>query len=140
MLIKAKKGQVSIEFLFVVGFAFLITAGLAYLFLVQSESINSGISSSQIDKVASEIRDAADQVYYLGPPSKKTLTLYFPDSIDSVAFYGNSIIFNVTGSHGHYEVVKWAASNYSITSSILSGSGIHHVSVEARTYDILVTE
>ena len=56
----------------VVGFAFLMTIPLIIIFYQQSETLDTEITASQIDKVASEIRDAADEVYYLGAPSKKT--------------------------------------------------------------------
>jgi uncharacterized protein (UPF0333 family) len=135
-----KNAQVSIEFLFVVGFAFIISAGLAYVFIVQSENINIGITSAQVDKITSEIRDASDEVYYLGSPSKKTLTLYFPQGIEAITFYETSIIFNISSPNGNYEVVKWASSNFSSNSIVTTGTGIHHVTVEARTYDVLVSE
>ena len=128
------KAQISLEFLLVVGFAFLMTIPLIIIFYQQSKTLDTEITSSQIDKVASEIRDAADEVYYLGTPSKKTVTVYMPEGVQSIAVTGNKIIINVDSANGDYELVKWSAAN--LTGTIQTYKGIHHVSVEA--YDTYV--
>ena len=131
---KRGKAQVSLEFLIVVAFALMITIPLVIIFYQQSESINTEVSASQIDKVASEMRDAADEVYYLGAPSKKTITIYMPEGVNNVTLRNNTIIFSVDAPINDYELVKWTAAN--LTGSIKSYSGIHHVSAEA--YDTYV--
>ena len=123
------KGQFSMEFLIVLGFAFLMTIPLIALFYQQSDNLNKDISGSQIDKVASEIRDAADEVFYLGSPSKKTITVYIPKEVDVITIVNNTIIFAVTSSGNDYEVVKWSSAN--LTGSITPSVGIHHVSAES---------
>ena len=123
------KAQISLEFLLVVGFAFLMTIPLIIIFYQQSETLDTEITSSQIDKVASEIRDAADEVYYLGTPSKKTVTIYMPEGVQSITLTGNKIVFVVDSPSGDYELVKWSSAN--LTGSVQTHRGIHHVSVEA---------
>ena len=66
-----------------------MTVPLIVLFYQQSQNINQEVTSSQLDKAASEIRDSADEVYYLGSPSKKTITVYkgasfetFPEAVE----------------------------------------------------------
>ena len=117
------------EFLLVMGFAFLMTIPLLVIFYQQSETLDTDITASQVDKVASEIRDAADEVYYLGTPSKKTLTLYMPDGIQNVSLRNNSMIFLVDSAGGDFELVKWTVAN--LTGSIDARRGIHRISVEA---------
>jgi len=123
------KAQVSIEFLLVVGFAFLMTVPLIIIFYQQSQNINTEVSASQVDKVASEIRDAADEVYYLGSPSKKTITLYVPEGVKDIQLHNNSIVFVVDSPGTDYEVVKWTVAN--LTGSLKNYYGIHHVSAES---------
>jgi uncharacterized protein (UPF0333 family) len=126
------RSQVSLEFLLVVGFAFLMTIPLIILFYKQSESINTEVTASQIDKVASEIRDAADEVYYLGSPSKKTITVYIPEDVKAIRLVDDTteIVF-VAGSAGkEYDIVKWIAGNLT-SSSISPNKGIHHIYAEA---------
>jgi hypothetical protein len=137
-------GQVSIEFLMIVGFALLMTLPLFYLFFKQTEQINTEISAGQVDKVASELRDAADEVYYLGVPSKKTLTIYLPEQVQNITFSNSNIsgsmVFTVDSVGGDYEVVKWTVGNISSSSSISPTSGIHHIYVEAQASDILIKD
>ena len=125
-----RKAQVSMEFLMVVGLALMMTLPLIVLFYQQSENLNTGILDSQIDKVASEIRDAADEVYYLGYPSKKTVTIYVPEGVNSISIYNTSIMFLVESANGDYEVVKWSVAN--LTGVLQTYPGIHHVVVEAQ--------
>jgi len=128
------KAQSSVEFLLIVGFAMMMILPLVVIFFEQSENLNTGISSSQTDKISSDIVDAADEVYYLGAPSKKTLSLYFPDSIKSAEVSGHSLIFNVDSPNGDYEVVKWSVTN--LTGSVRSFPGVHRISVESAVgYD-----
>ncbi len=129
--------QVSVEFLFVVGFAFLMTIPLIIIFYQQSENLDREITASQVDKVASEIRDAADEVYYLGEPSKKTITVYVPESVRFITLDNDKIIFNVSSASGEYQVVKWCAAN--LIGSIKQHKGIHVVRVQAMTNYVNIT-
>ena len=128
------RAQVSMEFLMIIGVALLMTFPLIIIFYQQSEHINTEVSASQLDKVASEIRDAADEVYYLGSPSKKTLTVYMPEKVKSIAISANRMVFTVEAPVNDYELVKWTVPN--ITGSLQSYPGIHHVSVQA--YDTYI--
>jgi len=125
------KAQVSLEFLMVVGFAFLLTIPLIILFYQQTDNINTEVTASQLDKIASEIRDSADEVYYLGTPSKKTITVYMPDSVKSIDFNENRVEFWVESSSGDYQLVKWLAANITADSSMGISEGIHKISVES---------
>jgi uncharacterized protein (UPF0333 family) len=127
------KAQVSIEFLLIVGFAFLMTVPLIIIFYQQSENISKEVTASQADKVASEIRDAADEVYYIGTPSKKTITVFLPENVNGVRISGNTIVFDIDSADGDYEIVKWTVAN--LTGSLMNYSGIHHVSAESY-YDL----
>jgi len=132
------KAQISLEFLIVVGFAFLLTIPLVIIFYKQSENINIALTASQLDKVVSEIRDAADEVYYLGSPSKKTVTVYLPKGVQSISVTANKIVFVVDSPSGDYELVKWSAAN--LTGSIQTYHGIHHVRVEAFDTYVSITD
>jgi hypothetical protein len=134
------KAQVSVEFLFIMGFALMLSLPLMYVFFKQTETMSADISGSQIDKVASEIRDAADEVYYLGPPSKKPLLVYLPQEVKGVTFSGNSIIFRVESPNGDYDIVKWTAVNFSVDSSITASSGLKRIFAQANTYDVFVND
>jgi uncharacterized protein (UPF0333 family) len=124
------RAQVSMEFLMVVGFAFMMTAPLIIIFYQQSQNINTEVTSSQLDKVASEVRDAADEVYYLGSPSMKTITIYMPKGVKSITIANNSIKFVVSSPGKDYDLMKWTVAN--LTGSIRTFEGIHHISAESH--------
>ncbi|MFH1649564.1 MAG: hypothetical protein ABIA93_03375 [Candidatus Woesearchaeota archaeon] len=125
-------GQVSMEYLVILGFAFLITAPLLVMFYTQSNNLNEDVASSQAERVVSEIVDAADQVYFLGAPSKKTLDLYYPQNILNISCAGKTLSFKMSSSHTSYEVVKWAAGNLSCSEpSIKRYAGTHIVIITA---------
>src|SRR4030042_6734986 len=128
------RAQISLEFLIVVVFALLMTFPLVIIFYQQSNNINTEVTSSQADKVASEIRDAADEVYYLGSPSKKTVTVYMPEGVNSISITGDKMVFTVESPGNDYELVKWSVTN--LTGSLRTYPGIHNISVQA--YDTYV--
>lgn len=122
----------------VVGFAFLMTIPLIVIFYQQSETLNTDITASQVDKVASEIRDAADEVYYLGIPSKKTVNVYIPKSVQNITIGNRNIVFVVDSPDGDFEIVKWTAGNLTGTMKVFAG--IHRVVVEAQANDVRITD
>ncbi len=132
------KAQVSMEFLVIIGLAFLMTIPLIIVFYQQSETLNTDITTSQIDKVANKIRDASDEVYYLGSPSKKTVTVFMPEGVQSISISGNKIIFIIDSPSGDYELVKWSAAN--LSGSIQTYKGIHHVSVESHNTYVSISD
>lgn len=133
-----RKSQVAMEFLIVMTFAFLMTIPLIILFYKQSEDLNRDITASQIDKIASEIRDTADEVYYLGSPSKKTISVFMPESVESITIGGKKIVFTIDAPGADYELVKWSVAN--LTGSIQTYSGIHQISVEANENSVAIND
>ncbi|MBN2458665.1 hypothetical protein JXB28_00110 [Candidatus Woesearchaeota archaeon] len=129
--VQASKAQVSMEFLMIIGIALMMTFPLIIIFFQQQENVQTEIGASQIDKVASEIRDAADEVYYLGAPSKKTVTVYMPEGVKSISITSNKMVFEVEAPGNDYELVKWSVAN--LTGALQDYSGVHHVSVQSNS-------
>lgn len=133
-----RDGQVSLEYLLITGFAFMFSIPMIIVFYSQSHQLNEDVTASQADRIASEIVEAADEVYYLGEPSKKTIRVYMPQGVESVTTNGKDFIIRVQSSAGEYEVVKSSAAN--LSGSLGTFSGIHVVEVEARLNDVLISE
>jgi len=135
------KAQVSLEFLMIIGIALMMTFPLIIIFFQQQENIQTEIGASQIDKVASEIRDAADEVYYLGAPSKKTVTVYMPEGVNGIEISSNRMVFTVEAPGNDYELVKWSVANFTGSSSSLQTyAGVHHISVQAYDNYVEITD
>lgn len=128
------------EFLMIVGIALLMTLPLIIIFFQQSENLNTEISASQLDKIANELRDAADEVYYLGAPSMKTLTIYLPEGVKSITIKDNKIVFKIESPGEDYELVKWSVANFTSDSNLKTYQGIHHVSVQAYDTGVKISD
>ena len=117
------RGQVAIEYLFLMGFALLLTLPLVIIYHTQSLRLSEETAAAMVERAAGQIGAAADTVYYLGSPSVRTVTVQLPQNIKSVAFSGQSVIFTMDSSSGDYEHVAWSAAN--LTGSFTATQGPH---------------
>lgn len=105
------RAQVSIEYLIILGFAFLLIAPVIILFYTQSTELNADVTARQAQKVVSEIVESADRVYFFGAPTQRTITLQFPKNVESVVCQGKSVIMTIRTNAGPSEIVAWSAAN-----------------------------
>jgi uncharacterized protein (UPF0333 family) len=131
-------GQVSLEYLMITAFAFLFTIPLLGLFYTQSQRMQQDVTTTQVDRVASELADAADEVYYLGEPSKKTLKLYMPRNVEDIQLGDQKLVFKVRREGYTTDVVKDTAAN--LTGSVETFEGIHVITVQAEDDGVTFTE
>ncbi|MBU0471461.1 MAG: hypothetical protein KKF65_02470 [Nanoarchaeota archaeon] len=125
-----KKGQVSLEFLMITGFAFMLIIPVMLLFLTEAQDIDEDVSSAQLKKLAEELVDAIDNVYYLGEPTAKTLEIYVPRYVQSVIFTGNRTIFEVDSGTFIYNFTRFVATN-NLSGSLNSNPGMHSIKISA---------
>lgn len=133
-----KKGQVSMEFLMVTGFAFLLLIPVLILFLTQTQDINEDVTAAQVNKLGEELVGSVNNVYYLGEPTKKTIHAYIPKYVKSITFVNNLIIFNVDTGSFSYVVTKIAAAN--ITGNLNSNAGLHTIEIIAQGNYVIIQE
>jgi hypothetical protein len=117
------RAQVSMEYLFVMGFAVLLLIPLIILYYEQTTRLSDEASNAAASRAVTQIIEAADTVYYLGAPSTRTLVVDFPDNVESIAFNGPSVSLHMLSSHGNYEQVAWSAAN--LTGVVESFEGPH---------------
>ena len=125
-----RRGQVSIEFMVVVGFMLLVLTPLIIAYYQNTQSSSNTIQSEQLDKVAREITDTAETVYYLGEPSKITIQAYIPHGVKRVTISNNEIVFKVIRGAKTADIVS--VSKVNITGSIGTSEGIHNIVLEAK--------
>lgn len=131
----SSKAQVSIEYILVVGFAFLMLTPLIVIFYTSSNDMNDQVTMSQADKIANEIVAAADQVYYQGPPTKKTLKVYMPENVESIIIQNNWIKINTKQTDGAPR-----ASVANLTGNIDAFGGIHNIEVIAISGGVMIAD
>lgn len=131
------KAQSSMEFLLVTVFAFILLAGILIIAYAQSSSFSTDITSAQVQKVGMQLTDAANTVYYAGPPTKKTMTVYIPEHVTNISIGGSSVLFTLQGPGGISQYSAIAVPN--LTGSLQPFAGIHVVTIEAQAGAVNIT-
>ncbi|MGV8086047.1 MAG: hypothetical protein ACP5N1_00295 [Candidatus Woesearchaeota archaeon] len=137
-IIKKSRAQISMEYLIVFGIAFAMTLPLIVIYATQTANMQADITNVQIYKLASKIGDYAEQVYYMGEPSQRTLYIEFPDGINSINVSGRNIAFNVTSAGLTYIVLKETSAN--VTGTIKSFEGQHKLLLKAESNFVRITD
>lgn len=129
--------QVSVEYMFIMGFAALMTIPLLLIYYTYTSDSSDTVATSQALQVARKIVDASESVYYLGKPSQTTLKLNFPDSIDSTSLSSREVLFKIKTKNGITDVVQ--VSSVNITGTLPKSQGIHIITVKAEEGYVQVT-
>ena len=133
----ASSGQVSIEYMIIIGFVTVITIPLIIIYHSFIQESNDEITSTQVSQIAKKIVDAAESVYYLGEPSQTTLKVNIPDNVVAVDLEKGSletsyyeVIFNISTKSGIAEIVQNSPVN--ITGSLPVNKGTYTITVKAK--------
>ena len=124
------KSQVSVEYMFIMGFAALIALPLLVIYYAYSADANDSVASSQALQIARKIVDSSESMYYLGKPSQTTLKLNFPENIKSANLSNREVVFKIKFQNRIAEVVQ--VSSVNISGSLPTSSGIHIVTIQAQ--------
>ena len=148
-LLNMNKAQASMEYLLVAGLIILVILPSIYIFYSYSHRSNVEISQSQVNNVGRKIVDAAEEVYYLGGPSKTTLDLTMPEGVKKMEIWGKRelVFFMDDGSEFAFKSRVKIQTNepctdrcyYNFPSTFYS-SGLKKITVEARGDYVLISE
>lgn len=125
-----KRAQVSIEYMAVVGITTIIVISLLLISNYYSREVENTINTNQIDRIAKEIIDTAESMYYFGEPSKTTLKLYIPDRIKNITVTQNELNLRVSTPFG--ETDMFYPSNVPLAGNLSTSHGFHYVTIEAK--------
>ena len=130
MGVRKKEGQISVEYMFLIGFATIITIPLIIIYQTFVYESTEEISSTQINQVAKKVVDAAESVYYLGEPSQTSLRVNIPNNIASVDLSaGYEVVFKINTRSGTADIVQNSAVN--ITGDLPIAKGTYTITVKA---------
>jgi len=76
-----KRGQISVEYLIVVGFILFVVVGLLAVAFLYVASVQSQLRSNQIDNYGNKIVTAAENVFFSGYPSQVTINAFLPGGV-----------------------------------------------------------
>jgi len=134
----ASKAQVSMEYVMLVGFTFLIIIPLIAIGFLYSSEGEDQIITSQLSQISKKIVDAAEEVYYYGAPAKTVIDVYIPKNIKSATITGNTILFKVQTINGITDISY--SSPISINGTLPNSKGIKHIKVEAKGNYVWISE
>ncbi len=133
-----KRGQVSIEFITIFGFVFLMMIPLIVVFFDQLGTVRDAVSSNHLRNIAIKITDKADTMYYLGQPSKTTIRAHFPEHIEYINITQRTVIFGYRTSINNIQEIT-STSLVNISGNISVMPGIHYIEIESSGDEVLIT-
>ncbi|HLC49974.1 MAG TPA: hypothetical protein VJI97_00935 [Candidatus Nanoarchaeia archaeon] len=136
--ISAKKGQISVEYMMIIGFATMMALPLLIIYYNYSSDATEAVASGQAMQIARLIADSSESVYFLGSPSQTTLKLNFPDNIESTNLSNREVLFRMELREGRTtDIVQISSVNMSGT--LPKTAGMHTVTILAQDGYVLVT-
>ncbi len=135
---KNKRGQISLEYLILVGFVtFVIIVTLAVAFFYSS-SISDRIKASQINSFAEKVISTSEKVYYQGEPTKATISAYLPDGVQEISFYQNNMFITLQTSSGIEKIS--ITSDVPVEGNLSSGMGIKKIEIRAEEERVVIRQ
>ena len=125
-----KRGQSSIEYLTLAGFALVIITVLTLVYFDHAEESKFVIGTSQVERIVRKLVDTAEEVYFLGKPTKTTVKIYMPDNVDQIIMSDNELNFRVRSRAGFSDIEY--PSSVNLTGSISTARGIKFIEIRAE--------
>lgn len=111
------------EFLIVIGIAFLVIVPATYFFLNFSRESAEEITFYQFEAIGRDIVSTAESLFYSGESSKTVISLRMPKGIESAAIIDKrELVFNVSTSSGYTDFVFFSRVN--LTPSVSCGGSV----------------
>jgi len=134
-----KRGQISVEYLVVVGFIVFIVLSFLGVAVYYTSGIRDEIRASQVETYANKIIANAESVFFAGEPSKVTINAYLPDGVTDIEIddVDNRIIITTETDSGTN--VRAYASNVPIQGTLTPGEGLRPIEIRAEAGDVQIT-
>ncbi len=137
-----RKGQAAMEYLLIVGLAFVILTPMLYMFYDYTTTLRRDVNLAKVYKIGGTMVNTAEQMYYLGPPSKTTLRFNMPDGVANLTVRGarrDVLVFHF-GDPANYEeiVIPGNIPMVSLLNTSDMTPGIKVVAVEATSNEVLL--
>lgn len=128
------------EYLAVMGLSLLLVIPMVVIYYEQSSSLSDDINAARLQKIAQETIDAAEEVYYLGAPTTKTLTIHMPRNVQAITIQDASIVIEYTTTYGQSSYIASSELALNLTGTLQTHEGPHRVSVKAGENNIQISE
>jgi hypothetical protein len=132
-----KRGQISLEYLFLIGFVFLLITPAILLGYEAYNDNRDTIAARQAEQAAQHIVSEAESVYYLGPPSSSKIEIFMPANIFSASIDEYAVIIRLRTQGGIDDIV--ATSQVKLSGTLSSNQGTHQIELEATDEGVSIS-
>ena len=119
-----RKGQVSTEYITIVGFLLAVVGIMAAYALV---TYNESTKLSQVQSALMKLKNSSENTYAFGPGNKETVKIFLPKGTTGSSVQNNKISFNVDlfGGTQTFEAIL----DVNVSGTLPSAGGLHHIQV-----------
>ncbi len=82
---ESRSAQASMEYMMIAGFVALVIIPTTFIFYSYASDSADEIDQAQIDKFGNDVVSTAETVYYLGHPSRMTISERLPKNVQSIS-------------------------------------------------------
>jgi len=125
-----KRGQVSFEYLILMGFVTFVLSILIGLAFFYTAGVQDRIRITQANNFANKLVSTAEYVFSAGAPSKTTMKVYLPEGVKDVNISENILFVSIQTSSGLNKL--GFPSSVNISGSITSIQGLKKIEVVAE--------
>jgi len=113
--VRSRQGQISVEYIMIVAFTFVVLIPGIYFFYAYSQSSSTGLASAQYNKLGQEMLSTALRTAAQGEGSWLTLDTIIPETVQNVSVnnHGSEIVIVYTTNVGPTEAVFFSDINLS---------------------------
>lgn len=127
-----QRGQISFEYLVILGFAMLLILGAVAVFTSYSATSSAEVVGSQVERIGRDISHAATKVHSIGDNTWITLDVNIPDEVEGMMILNKEeLVIRYAGSEGaneavfFFDVPIWSpfkeGSNYNVSDAFHTG-------------------
>lgn len=127
MTMLKKRGQVSTEYLMIVGIVLLL---LIPIFYISAQKVNNEVKVNQANDAVTSLARAVNVVYSLGPGTRRFIEITIPGAVESTEANGNLIQIKLHVFGGTSDVYALTITN--VSGYIPSEKGTYHIPLEAQ--------
>ncbi|MCX6748537.1 MAG: hypothetical protein NT076_02945 [Candidatus Pacearchaeota archaeon] len=125
-----KKGQISIEYLMIMGFVTFVIVGILSLGVFYSSTITDKIRMNYVGNFANKVITSSESIFYSGKPAKVTIFAYLPDGVKQIEIEENDITFWVASASGENKISF--SSSVPISGAINHFKGLKKITISAQ--------
>ncbi len=132
-----KKSQIAMEYIIILGFAFIASIFMFIVFFEESSDITNKLTSKQVENVITKIANNIDKVYYLGENSKTTLKINLPKTVVNSSVGNKEIVFKTKEMRGAIsDNVRLIVAD--VSGELPKTGGIYFVTIQSEGDRVLI--